>query len=696
MLDRFFDPSSVAVIGASRTPGKVGHDTLKNLIDAGFAGPLYPVNPKADEVLGLPCYPDLGSIGLQVDLTIIVIPARFVLDVIDQCPRVGCESVIVISAGFQEAGEEGARRQAELKERCRRAGVRCVGPNCLGIISPLTNLNASFSATMPPAGNVSFFSQSGAVGTAVLDVFAGENVGISRFISYGNKVDVDESDLIEALGEDEQTDVILGYVESISDGAKFMDVARRVTRKKPVVLLKSGRTSAGARAASSHTGSLAGADAAYEAAFRQCGVVRARSVTTFFDFALAFSRQGPPEGNRVAVVTNAGGPGILTTDTVESCSLKMATLSEHTETELAAALPPAANVHNPVDVVGDGKADRYRKAMETTIADENVDALLVILTPQTSTEVEATAEVIGELAGRTEKPVLASFMGSLSTEKGCDILDANSVPNYIHPERAVVALDAMHLFRRWQESEPSVPPHFEFDAAAIDQVIAEARGAGMTALGEHQARRLLSACGLPLPASILAGAEDEAAAAAGEIGYPVVMKVSSEDILHKSDAGGVRIGLRDETSLRAAFSEVLDNARAYNADADIDGVLVQQMVTGGTEVIVGMNRDPQFGPLIMFGLGGIYVELLKDVVFGVAPLGERDARNMIDGIKAARILEGFRGQAPADLDALVDCILRVSYLATEWPELTECDINPLKVFDAGKGVMALDVRFGLE
>ncbi len=696
MLEHFFQPSSIAVVGASRTPGKVGHDTLKNLIDAGFEGPIYPVNPKADEVLGLKCYADLKAIGKGIDLAVIAIPSKFVPDVIGQCAAVGCSSVIVISAGFQEAGEEGARLQAELRRRCAEHGVRCIGPNCLGVISPSTGLNASFSATMPPAGNVSFFSQSGAVGTAVLDVFAGENVGISRFVSYGNKADVDESDLIKALGEDESTEVILGYVESISDGAKFMSAAGRVTKKKPVVVLKSGRTAAGARAASSHTGSLAGADVAYEAAFAQCGVVRARNVTTFFDFALGFSRQGPPKGNRVAIVTNAGGPGILTTDAIESCALTMAALAEKTESYLASRLPPAANIHNPIDVLGDAKAAMYRVAIEAAIGDENVDALLVILTPQTTTEVETTAEAIGELAAGTEKPVLACFMGSLSTGEGCEILDRMSVPNYIHPERAVTALDAMYRFRTWTEATPQEPPAFEFDEAAIEQVLGEAAERGMTTIGERHAGRLVEACGLPLPESVLAEGADAAVRAAAQIGYPVVMKVSSDDILHKSDAGGVKVGLADETQVRAAYDEIMEGARAYKADAAIDGVLVQQMVTGGTEVIVGMSRDPQFGPLVMFGLGGIYVELLKDVAFRVAPLTAEDAREMIDEIKGSDMLKGFRGREPGDLDALADCILRVSYLAARFPQLTECDLNPLLVFPRGQGVMALDARFALE
>jgi len=698
-LDKFFEPNSVAVVGASRTPGKVGHDVVRNLVEAGFQGPIYPVNPQADEILGLKCFPDLPSVaeaaGAPVDLVVIVVPARVVLEVVEQCAEVRSGAVIVISAGFKESGPAGAELEKGLAERCREAGIRCVGPNCLGVISPPHHLNASFSATTVPPGNIAFFSQSGALGTAVLDAFAGEGIGISRFVSYGNKADVDESDLIEALGEDEQTDVILGYVESIDDGQKFMSVTRRVTRKKPVLILKSGRTAAGAKAASSHTGSLAGSDAAYEAAFKQCGVIRARSVTEFFDYVLAFSCQEPPRGPRVAIVTNAGGPAILATDAIESTGMRMATLSAETERALSEQLPAGSNVHNPVDVLGDAKADRYRLAIDAVRHDDNVDAILTILTPQTSTEVEGTAETIAEASARTEKPVLASFMGSLTAEKGARLLRQKGVPAYPHPERAVVTLDAMCRFYRWTKTPAEQAPQLALDAEAIRVTLQEARRAGMAALGERHARRIVEACGLRVARSVLAPTEAEAIRAAEQMGYPVVMKISSDDILHKSEAGGVKLDLEDRDEVRTAFREITAGARAYKPDARVDGVLVQEMLQGGTQIIVGFQRDPQFGVLVMFGLGGIYVEALKDVTFRVAPITPRDAREMTEEIKTAEILRGFRGSEPADLDALTDCILRISRLALDFPELAECDINPLLVFGKGKGVAAVDARFAL-
>ncbi len=700
MLKHFFQPDSVAVVGASRTPGKIGHDLVKNILDAGFEGDIFPVNPKSEEILGLRCYPEPGAIGKKVDLAVIVLPARLVLQVVEQCGEAGIDSVIVISSGFKETGEEGAGLENKLVALCRRLEMRCIGPNCLGVISPPDGLNASFSATMPQVGNVAFFSQSGALGTAVLDWFAGEKtaggLGISRFVSYGNKADVDESDLIEALGDDPGTDVILGYVESIEDGAKFMKTARKVTREKPIIILKSGRTSAGALAASSHTGSLAGSDAAYEAAFKQCGVIRARNVTEFFDYIRALSRQAPPAGPRTAIVTNAGGPGILAADTIETLSLEMARFSTTTTEVLGKKLPADANIKNPVDVIGDARAERYRTALGAVIEDENVDGIVVIITPQTSTEVEETARTVGELARTTDKPVLASFMGSFLADRGAKILEKEGVPNYTHPERAVVTLNAMYLSRQWKEKNIEPAPVFSFDNDGLKAVLKKSAEQNRNELGERQARKILECCSIPLPESILATDENEAVEAAAQIGATTVMKLASDDILHKSDAGGVRLGLRTENEVRAAFNSIMDSAVAYKPDARIEGVLVQEMVKGGTEVIVGFNRDPQFGPLVMFGLGGIYVELLKDVSFRVAPLSRTDVREMVKDIRTAAILKGARGEKPGDLEALEDCLLRLSKLATEYPQFAECDINPLLVFEKGGGICALDVRFRVE
>jgi acetyl coenzyme A synthetase (ADP forming)-like protein len=695
MLKSFFDPASVAVIGASRTPGKVGHDVVHNLIEAGYRGAIYPVNPKAEGVLGLPCAASVDRIEGDVELAVICIPAKYVPDTIDQCAAKGVGSVIVISAGFKEAGPEGAELEKDLVARCRAAGIRCIGPNCLGLMSPITNVNASFGAVMPKAGNIAFLSQSGALGTAVLDIAVGEDIGLSRFISIGNKADVDESDLIEVLGDDDETDVILVYVESINDGRKFMSVASAVTRKKPIVIFKSGRTSAGAQAASSHTGSLAGSDSAYEAAFKQCGVFRARTADQFFDYARAFACRKLPADGGVAIVTNAGGPGIIATDAIEDADVEMATLSPQTEALLAEVLPDHANIHNPVDVIGDAKADRYRAAIDAVDADPRVGALLTILTPQTSTEVEKTAEAVADAAAHTAKPNVTAFMGSASVKEAWNILDRSKVPNFEQPDRAVKALEAMYAYANWRRRRTGEPPAYRFDEARIRETIDRAKARGRAALGENDARSIAAACGIPLPGSTLAPHEDAAVAAAEATGYPVVLKISSDDILHKSDAGGVKVNLRDEAAVRGAFKAVMAGARAYKPDAEIDGVLVQQMAPEGREVIVGVNRDPQFGPVIMFGLGGIYVEVLKDVIFRVAPITLDVARDMVHGIRTAKLFGPFRGQPPADVEALAGVLTRVSQLAIEFPELSECDFNPLRVYPEGEGVIAVDVRFGL-
>jgi acetyltransferase len=695
MLKPFFEPASIAVIGASRSPGKVGYDVVRNLIEAHYEGPVYPVNPKAEDVLGLRCYPSVLDTPGPVELAVISIPAQSVLDAVQQCAQKGTRALIIISAGFKESGPEGAKLEAQLAQACRREGIRCIGPNCLGVMSPLTRLNASFGATMPRPGNIAFFSQSGALGTAILDVAVGEDIGMSRFISYGNKADVNETDLIEALGEDEQTDVILGYVESIDDGRRFMDVAARVTRRKPVIIFKSGRTSAGARAASSHTGSLAGADSAYEAAFRQCGVFRPATVDEFFAYARAFAARRLPDGNRIAVVTNAGGPGIIATDAIEFSQLKMAELSPETQRRLAGALPPQANTHNPVDVLGDAKADRYRLALDAVSHDACVDAILTILTPQTSTEVTETAEAVTAAAKDTPKPIVTAFMGSMSVRAAWRYLDHRGIPNFPLPDQAVKALEALSTYSAWRKSKPSEPPVYKLDEEAIRSTIAEAKAKGRRAVAEREARTIAAACGIPLPGSFFAASEKEAVRAAEQLGYPVVVKISSDDILHKSDAGGVKVGLADQAAVREAYGKVMASARAYKADARLDGVLVQQMAPKGREVIIGVNRDPQFGPVIMFGLGGVYVEVLRDVTFRVAPLTLEDAGAMVTGIRSARMLQAFRGDPASDTAALAECLTRVSQLSVQFPELTECDLNPLRVYPEGQGVMAVDVRFGL-
>jgi len=695
MLEAFFRPSAIAVIGASRDPEKLGYAVLSNLKEGGFPGTLYPVNPKAQEILGLRAYPSVLDIPGPVDLVVIVIPYPLVPGILEQCGQKGVPAAVVISAGFREAGREGLERERELVEIARRYGIRLIGPNCLGVIDTGTPLNATFAAGMPPAGPMAFMSQSGALGTAVLDMALAGEIGFSRFVSLGNKADVDEVDLLEAWEDDPDSRVILIYVEGLPDGQRFMEVARRVTRKKPVVAVKSGVTRAGSRAVSSHTGSLAGSEAAYRAAFRQAGVIRADSMERLFDYARAFAYQPLPAGDRVAIVTNAGGPGILATDALEHAGLQLARLQRETIEALMADLPGAASAANPVDVLGDALADRYEHALRLVLDDPGVDAVIVIVTPQAMTQIEETAHIVGRTAQETQKPVLGCFMGEARIRAGIEILRQYGVPNYPFPERAAAALAAMVAYRRERDRTVDAPQRFEVDQEAVRKVLDQARAEGRVSIGDAEARSILEAYGFPIPPSRLAATPEEAIEAAEEMGYPVVLKVASPDILHKTDVGGVKLNLRSAEDVRDAFDLIVYRASRYVPGARIWGCLVQRMVSGGREVLIGMSRDPQFGPLVAFGLGGIYVEVLKDVVFRVAPFSRREAEEMIREIRSYPLLEGVRGEPPADHQAMVDALCRVSQLVTDFPEIVELDINPLMVFEEGRGAMALDMRLVL-
>ncbi len=695
MLDAFFHPQSVAVIGASRDPEKLGYAVLANLKEGGYPGRLYPVNPKADEILGLKAYPSVLDIPDPVDLAVVVIPYRFVPAVLEQCGQKGVRAVVVISAGFREAGREGLERERELVEIARKYHLRLIGPNCLGVIDTGTPLNATFAAGMPPAGPIAFMSQSGALGTAVLDMALAGRIGFSKFVSLGNKADVSEIDLLEAWGDDPASRVILIYVEGLPDGQKFMQVARKVTRHKPVVAIKSGVTKSGSRAVSSHTGSLAGSEAAYKAAFRQAGVIRATSMEALFDYARAFAYQPLLKGDRIGIVTNAGGPGILATDALEHAGLEIPRLARETVGALEAHLPGAASAANPVDVLGDALADRYEHAIRLVLADPNVDGLIVIVTPQAMTEIERTAHVVGRMARETDKPVLGCFMGEARIEAGIEVLRQYGVPNYPFPERAAAALAAMSAYRRERERPIFEAQPCEVCIPPVRELFDRVRAEGRVSIGDAEAREVLEAYGFPVPKSRLAKTSDEAIEVAEEIGYPVVLKVASPDILHKTDVGGVKLNLSTPDDVRDAFDLIVYRAGRYVPGARIWGCLVQQMVSGGREVLVGMSRDPQFGPLVAFGLGGIYVEALKDVAFRVAPFSRQEAEEMIREIRAYPLLEGIRGEPPADHEAMVDALLRVSQLVTDFPEIVELDINPLMVFDEGRGAMAIDMRLVL-
>src|SRR3954447_1130589 len=696
MLEAIFAPQSVAIVGASPDPIKLGHRVLRNIVDNGYAGRVFPIHPAAPTILDLPTFPSVLAVPEPIDLAVIVVPSQAVLAVVDECGKHGVRGLVVITAGFKEVGGAGKELERKLIDLVRAYGMRMVGPNCLGIIDTTSKLNASFAALMPEAGQIAFMSQSGALCTAILDWSKPEGIGFSRFVSLGNKGDVDEVALLQAWGDDPANRVILAYLEGINDGSAFIKTAQAVTKRTPVIAIKSGTTQAGTRAISSHTGSLAGSERAYEAAFSQSGILRANTMEELFDYAMAFAYHPLIAGNRLAIVTNAGGPGIIATDAAERNGLALAQFTPETIELLQRDLPPAASVFNPIDVIGDARSDRYRVGLAAALADPNVDGALILFTPQAGSEPEETARVIAELSADQPKPVVASYMGAASLGPALKLLNEHRIPNCAFPERAISALCAMARQREWSARPASEYAHFEVDNDRVRAVFARVRAAGRVELGEIEAREVIEAYGMRLPKSQLARSPDEAAAIAAAIGFPVVMKISSPDILHKSDIGGVRVGVADAAAARDSYELIEYRARKYSRDATIWGVLVQEQVRKGREVLVGVNRDPQFGPLVVFGLGGIYVEVLKDVAFRLAPLTRAEAAEQVRGIRTYALLEGVRGGPPADIAAAEEIILRVSQLVTEFPEIVEMDINPLVLHNQGEGAIVLDARIILQ
>ena len=698
-LDTFFNPESVAVIGASTNPEKLGYAVVKNLLDGGYIhrGKVYPINPSASEILGLQAFPSVLEIPTPVDLAVIVIPYPHVPDALRICGQKGIPSAIVISAGFREAGQEGLERELELIQICREYNLRLIGPNCLGVIDSFTPLNASFAAGTPPSGPMAFMSQSGALGTAVLDIALAGRLGLSKFVSLGNKADISEIDLLQAWVGDDHSKVILIYSEGMPSGQEFIRVAREVTRLKPVVAIKSGVTQSGSRAVSSHTGSLAGSEQAYQAAFHQAGILRAESMESLFDMSLALGYQPPLKGDRIAIITNAGGPGILATDALERSGLTLARFELETIHALEQYLPDAASAANPVDVLGDARADRYQFALERVSHDPNVDGIMVLLTPQAMTEIDDTARVIGSLAQNIDLPVLGCFMGEARIKNGIDILTAHGIPNYPFPERVANAFKAMSDYRSIKTRPVPEYTHFAVDTSAVASAFTQARSESRLTIGDAESRAILQAYGLRIPHSEIAETPEQAATIAGQIGYPVVLKIASPDILHKTDIGGVKVGLQNSDDVRDAFELMVYRAQRYVPEARIWGCLVQEMApSGGLEVLVGMNRDPQFGPLVTFGLGGIYVETLRDVTFSVSPFSRQEAEEMLTQIRAHALLDGVRGQPPIDKSAIVDTLLRISQMVQDFPEIIELDINPLMVYRQGEGALALDMRLVLK
>jgi acetyl coenzyme A synthetase (ADP forming)-like protein len=735
-LEALFAPKSVAVIGASTKPDSLGRAVFKNILFHGYTGVVYPVNPKAKSILGVKAYPSVLDIPDEIDLAVIIVPAIAVANVLEECGRKGVRAAIVISAGFKEIGEEGAQRERELQQIAQRYGIALLGPNCLGIINtdPAVSLNATFAPGMPRQGNIAFISQSGALGVAALEYAQRQKIGLSKFISIGNKADLHENHLLDYLKDDPLSDVILLYVEDLEDPQGFHRLATEITserpKKIPILAIKSGRTLEGAKAATSHTGALAGSDEVYDSIFMQSGVLRVETIEELFDYAIAFAQQPLPQSNRIAIVTNAGGAGILATDAAVRHGVQLAEFTEETVRKLRELLPPTVNVANPVDMTGEPNEQRYETVVRTVLEDPNVAGVVVIAAPHILMSLENIARHIvravqaltpdpapsprpnppapfperegggsplrageGSSGGKVQKPVLACLMAVTDARPAIEILEEANIPHYSFPERAARALAAMARYREWvhrPRTEYRVFTDVQIEQAR--ETIARAKRQGRSLLLEPEAHDVLKAYGFPVLQYRFAKSEDEALHAAREIGYPVVLKIVSPDIAHKVDVGGVKLDIHSDAELRENYRQMLADVQKAKPDARIFGVFVQEFIKGGKETILGLKRDPLFGPLLMFGLGGIYVEALRDVTFRIAPIRELGVHRMIRQIRGFKILEGFRGEPPSDIDAIAECLARLSQLATQLEEIVELDINPLVVFERGRGARVVDAR----
>ena len=671
-LSAFFQPSGVALIGASRDPAKLGYAVLRNLLQHGYTGPVYPVNPKADEILGTRCYASILDVPDPVELAVIIAPAAATPDIMEQVGQRGIHAAVIISGGFSEIGQPGEALENRVVEIARRHNIRLIGPNCIGVIDTHTLLDTTFVPDMPKPGVITFVSQSGAVCGGVIDWASGAGIGLSRIVTLGNQADLTETDILESLADDDNTRVIALYLEGVDDGRRFVDVARRVSERKPIVAVKTGYTEAGRQAAASHTGALAGTDSAYRAAFHHAGILRVPHLEALFDAAISLANQPLPRGERVAILTNAGGPGAMASDALEINGMRLARLTEATQFCLRQFLQPHANVVGPVDMLGGADEHDYARALDALMQDPGVDAVLVINVPQALVPaVRIVREIAGVVHRRQTEPahnktVMTCLIGDVSLPEAVEFMRQAELPLFPFPERAAAALAALVQRRKWLEA----PPQISNSQSTISNLQSK-----IPTLPQKPAR-----------------SANEAARVAKEMGFPVVVKIASPDISHKSDVGGVEVGLRTASAVRAAFKRVTENARRAKPDARIEGVTVQAMARPGREVIVGAVRDPQFGPLVMFGSGGVYVELMKDVSFRLAPVARSEAAAMIEETLAGKLLSGLRGQPPADKSAVADVIVAVSELVAADESITEMDINPLMAYDEGQGAVALDIR----
>lgn len=681
-LDALFSPKNVAIIGASHQADKVGHHLVKNLLDAGFKGEIYPVNSKGGEILGLPVITDADDLPTPLDMAILAIPASKVLSTVKTLVEHRLRAAVVVAAGFKESGNQGWREEKDLARICRDNDIALVGPGSLGVISTPLKLNVSCASSIPKAGNIAFFSRSGSLCSAILDWAQEHDIGFSQFVSLGDKALVNESHMLYTLSHDPDTKVVLAYVESIENGEAFMRMARKITRDKPVIVLKAGSTAAGAKAVSAHTGILSGDDKAYSAAFLQTGILRVGEMAEMFDLARAFSTQPLPKGPAVAIVTNAGGPGLLAVDATDSTALTMASFGTETVDKLKKALPANASLYNPVDVLGDADSNRLGQAVSLALEDQRVDALLVVLAPSAAAPEADLAKAVTQAAKDTPKPVLCCLMGGKRMDPARAVFARADIPCYAFPEPAVKSLDALYRYSQWKSRPSPVMASVEGRRDVVRRIVKDARAKGVAEIEEDLAREVLGAYDIHTARTVLARSSEEAVAAAADLGYPVVCKVASPQIKHKADAGGVRVNIKTPDELRQAFKELTGKVRVSRPDNRISGCLIQsQAPANAMEVMLGFRRDDQFGPLLRFGLSGIFVDVLKDVSYRLAPVSMNDARQLVRDVKTSMLLKGFEGGPAVHVESLEDIAIRLSQLSVDFPEIYEAELSPVLVND---------------
>ena len=695
----FLSPKSIAVIGASDKEGSVGRAITSNIMK-GYKGTVFPISPSRDTVFDQKAYKSVLDVPEEIDLAVIITKNTIVPTVLEECGQKKIQGAVVITAGFKEVDEEGKKLEQQLKDISKKYNLRIIGPNCLGVMNldPQTMMNSTFLKITPKSGEIALVSQSGAICAALVEDASAQGIGFSAVISMGNKADMTEIDILKMLAEHEQTKVIVMYLEDMGNGQEFLKVCKQITKKnavkKPVLVLKSGRSPEGAKAAMSHTGALMGSDEIYDALLKQSGAIRVDTMEELFDYATAFSKQPLPAEGDLVIVSNAGGPAIISTDSCSKLGIKMAKIEE-IRSKIDAVIPPWGSSRNPVDIVGDADFNRFENVLNEVLQHKNVGSVISMCTPSATLDYDKLAEVIVKMSKKYKKTMLASLMGLDEGITNREILAAGDIPYYTYAEGSIRALKAMLQFVDWTKAPDGDVTEFKVDMNKARAIFDKVKSEGRTNLLEDEGREILDAYGFPLPESSIATTEDEAVDAANKIGYPVVMKISSPQIVHKSDAGGVKVNLTNDAEVRDGFKTIMENAKKYDSNAEIKGVLIVEMVKGGKEMIIGSKLEPGMGPVVMLGMGGIYVEILKDVTFRLAPLTDQEANDMISSIKTKKLLDGVRGEKPSDISKLSECIQRLSQLVTDFKEIKELDMNPVLVMEQGEGCKILDVRIGI-